>query len=62
MDKLIKFLEAAGYDQKTFADMVKTSPATLCRVLAGDHEPKLRLAVAIEKATNGKVKCRDWVR
>lgn len=61
MEKLKKYLAETEIDQKAFAAMVKTDPATLSRIIRGSHPPKLALAVAIEKATKGKVRCEDWL-
>lgn len=59
MEKLAKYLASEKLEQKDFAAIVGVHPATICRLLRG-LEPRVRLAVKIEKATRGKVKCRDW--
>ncbi len=61
MKKLKKYLSAAKIEQLVFASMVNTTPSTLSRVLNGKQPPTLQLALDIEKVTEGKVRCEDWV-
>lgn len=61
MNKLTSYLAKKKIDQKTFASMINTTQATLSRVINGKFKPTLELAVAIEKVTNGKVRCEDWL-
>lgn len=61
MQKLKKFLTAEKLNQDEFAVIVNTTPATMSRVIRGKQPPSLELAVAIEDATKGKVRCKDWI-
>ena len=62
MDKLRNYITKAGLDQRGFAKTAKLSDATISRMLAGIiTDPAVSVALAIERATNGKIRCEDWV-
>ncbi len=61
MEKLKQYLESEGLKQQEFAAKVGVNPSTICRLLDG-AEPRVTLAVRIEKATKGKVRCEDWLQ
>jgi len=59
--KLERFLEETGMRRKFFCEKVGITPATLCNIIAEDYPPKLEIAIAIEKFTEGKVSVYDWL-
>lgn len=62
MEKLRKYLDKNGIQQKDFADALGVHPSTVTRLLDGSIcDPKVSLAIEIQKVTKGAVKCADWV-
>ena len=47
---------------KQFAAMAGTSSARISQIVKHWHTPGLKLAFAIENATNGEVKAADFVK
>lgn len=62
MKKLQKYIDDHKIRQNELADAIGCHPSTVTRILDGSlHDPKVSLAVAIEKCTDGYVKCEDWL-
>lgn len=59
--KIDDFFKETGMMKNFFCAKVGMSPTTLSTLLAGSHMPHLRIAIAIEDFTKGKVTCRDWL-
>lgn len=58
--KLKKYLIDNMIIQKHFCDRVGINPATLHSILNDSLQPKLKVAIAIEKITKGEVSVYDW--
>lgn len=59
---LRSYLDAAEIKQTDFAAAVGVTDGTISRLLGKQFRPGLDLALAIEKATNGKVPMSEWAR
>jgi DNA-binding XRE family transcriptional regulator len=59
--KINEFFQETGMMKNFFCSKVGISPTTLSALLKRDYEPQLRIAIAIEEFTKGKVSCRDWL-
>ncbi len=57
---LKQYLEKYGTVQKFFAKKVGTTPEALQRILIHGYAPSLKLAIAIEEFTEGKVSVYGW--
>lgn len=55
-------IRESGESQKRWAARLGISPSYLSLLLRGHKQPSLDLAVAIEKATDGRVAVASWVR
>lgn len=62
MEKLRKYLKSNKLKQNEFAESIGATTSTISRVLNGEHLPDLKLAVTIQRKTNGFVRCEDWVK
>lgn len=63
MKKLKKFLADSDVRQLDLATAINCHPSTVTRLLDGTlPDPKVSIAVAVEKFTGGAVKCEDWVK
>ncbi len=62
MIKLHEYFEKTGIMKAFFAKKINTSPATLSAWLHGKSKPKIDQALRIEKATDGFVKIKDWLK
>lgn len=60
METLSQYLTAEGVSQVTFAAAVGRTQATISRLASGEARPSLKLALAIEHATSGRVPCAVW--
>jgi DNA-binding XRE family transcriptional regulator len=58
--KLLDYLNTLGIGHNFFAKKVKTSPATLSRILKQQQLPSIETAIAIDKETKGEVSVYDW--
>lgn len=56
--KLKEYIEEVGIPINEFARRLKISPATIYNIF-NDKDIRLSVAVKIEEATKGKVKCRE---
>ncbi len=61
MDELKKYLTEAGMTRTAFAQLAGVDQSLVSRYIAGKSKPSLERAVAIERATGGKVPPRVWV-
>lgn len=61
MNQFATYVRDAGLSQKAMADTLGVDPSIISRLAAGKMKPGLDLAVAIERATNGKVTAVSWV-
>ncbi len=57
---LKQYFEKYGTMQKFFAKQVGTTYEALNRILVQGYAPSLKLAIAIEKFTEGKVSVYGW--
>ncbi|AYO80455.1 helix-turn-helix domain-containing protein [Sphingobium yanoikuyae] len=57
---LKSYLEAENQTQAEFAERVRTTPATISRLISGTLRPGLDLALAIDEATGGRVPASTW--
>lgn len=57
---LKEYLKKNGIMQNFFADKVGTTPSVIDRLIRLGYVPTLKLALAIEKETKGKVSVHDW--
>jgi transcriptional regulator with XRE-family HTH domain len=62
MELLKTYLADSDETQAAFAERVRTTPATISRILSGTMRPGLDLAIEIEKATDGAVPANAWRR
>jgi DNA-binding XRE family transcriptional regulator len=53
---------AASITCGDMAAQLRIRRETLCRLESGMRTPSLRLAVRIERVTEGAVRAREWVR
>lgn len=61
MKKLQSYLaRPKAPSQKELADRMEVHPSTVCRMVKGELVPTVLIALALEDATDGYVKCRDW--
>lgn len=60
--KLAEYLTAKDLTASAFAALIKASPSTITRILAGDRSPDLRTLEAIEMASGGKVRAQDFYK
>lgn len=58
--QLSEWLKLAKLSQKGFAEKLRVSPATVCRLLGGSLEPSITLMDNIERETSGAVRYEDW--
>jgi predicted transcriptional regulator len=58
--RLSEYLEETGLSQSHFARVTGISAPTVCAILDG-RDPRLSVAILIEIASKGKVRCRDMV-
>lgn len=61
MSKLQSYLEAQNMTQQAFAAKIAVDQSVVSRLARGLMKPRLRLAVSIEKATNGYVQVGAWI-
>ncbi len=61
MDELKKYLKEAGLTRTAFAKLAGVDQSLVSRYITGKLKPSLDRAVAIERATDGKVPPRVWV-
>lgn len=61
VNKLGKYLKNKGIKQNHFAKKIGTTPSNLGRLIHGEGSITLRLAYAIEVATDGRVTLYDWI-
>ena len=61
MSKLQSYLEAQNMTQQAFAAKIAVDQSVVSRLARGLMKPRLRLAVSIERATNGYVPVGAWV-
>ena len=59
--RLARDLEETATSQRAFALSVGSYQSIISRVLSGRIQPSLKLAVSIEKATEGRVPASSWV-
>ena len=59
--RLLTWMATAGHRASDAAEIFGVSTVTLASWTAGKSEPKLRAALAVEKLTNGAVRCSDWI-
>ena len=59
---LKEFLERAGGTQSGFAQAMGLDPAVIHNWVTGKRRPSIDQAHAIEKATFGVVRMKQWVR
>ncbi len=62
MNKLREYIEKNGLRKDFFAKKIGTTGTTLSSWLHGKTQPKIRFAIKIEKATDGFVKVKDWLK
>jgi hypothetical protein len=60
-NKLLEYLIENGIGQNFFGKKLKTSQSVIFRILRKGQMPTLKLALAIEKQTKGKVTVYDWL-
>lgn len=61
MNKLKKFFNETGAKQSDLAEAADCHPSTVTRLMEGGiPDPRVSVAVAVEKFTNGRIKCQDW--
>jgi hypothetical protein len=60
-NKLLEYLLENGIGQNFFGKKVKCCQSSMCRILRKGQMPTLKLALAIEKQTKGKVTVYDWL-
>lgn len=58
--KIKEYLDKYMINNKRFADSVGINPVTFCKIVYENTQPKLKVAIAIEKVTEGKVSVYDW--
>lgn len=59
--KLEKYIEETGIKKNFLCKKIGITPATLSNILAGLYSPSLKIAVAVDKYTEGKVSVYDWL-
>ena len=57
--KLKQWIEERGITHEHAAEYLDVSTSALRSWLYGQKEPRLRVAVHIERMTQGKIRCRD---
>ena len=57
---LAAYLEKNGLSTAAFASRCGANRSQIYRLLVGERGPSTALAVAIEEATGGAVRVRDW--
>jgi DNA-binding XRE family transcriptional regulator len=60
MNKLCEYLDFRGIKYHVFAKKIGTSTTTLHQILKKGRDPSRKLAVEIEKKTQGFVTVYDW--
>jgi transcriptional regulator with XRE-family HTH domain len=60
-NKLLKYLTEMGIGHNFFARKVGSSHAAMNRILRSGQIPSLKIAIAIEQATNSAVRVYDWI-
>lgn len=60
--ELREYLEINGIKQRSFAKKIGISEFTLHHILNRNKDIMLSTALAIEKETKGKVKCKDLAK
>lgn len=60
MTKLASYLDRADIRQADFAARVGASQGAISRLSQGKYAPSMKLAVAIERETNGEVPVSSW--
>lgn len=61
MTHLRTYLEATGTRQADFADMIGVTQATVSKIADGKLTPSLKVAAAIEAATEGEVRAASMI-
>lgn len=61
MNKLAEYLDFTGIKHAVFAKKIGTTTTTLHNILRKGLTPSLKLAIAIEKETKGKIRVYDWL-
>ena len=62
MKKLVAYFERPGsLPRNKIAEKMGVHPSTVTRMVKGELVPTVLIALALEKATDGFVKCRDWL-
>lgn len=60
MKHLADFLTQTNTSQAKLADQIGVSRAYMSQLVGGIKTPSLSVAVAIERATGGRIKAADW--
>ncbi len=60
-NKLRQWLKDQKYKRIKFTEEIGIGINTLTNILSGNYTPGLHLAIRMEIATNGAVKCMDWM-
>lgn len=60
MKHLADFLMQTNMSQAKLADQIGVSRAYMSQLVGGTKTPSLSVAVAIERATGGRIKAADW--
>jgi DNA-binding XRE family transcriptional regulator len=60
MNTLASYLEQSGTPQERFAEAIGVKQATVSRLKNGSIRPSLKLAIVIDRATNGAVPVSCW--
>jgi ribosome-binding protein aMBF1 (putative translation factor) len=58
--KLKEYISQYMVKNKQLANRLEIDPSTLCKIVFGQMQPKLKTAILIEKITEGKVTVYDW--
>lgn len=61
MNKLSDYLEKKGIMQKKFARNCGTTGPTIYKITKCGRMPSLKIAISIEKETEGLISVYDWV-
>jgi len=60
MNAILGYLERHRISQKEFAEQAGVSPPMVCQWVSGKRRPCVTSALAIEKATGGKIPVSYW--
>lgn len=55
------WIEKRGITQSDFARRVGVQQSTVNKIIHGHRKPSMRVAYAIEVATNGAIKSESWL-